>query len=214
MPRLSMPIPNSKIAGARIAILENECATLHAVQAELKTSTSWKVTAPLRRLSGALKALLAPGTEYPKFRKQTHGLRYWFAKQFHGAECRLSGASQGWWERRSNADPLVFPLTTTYELTSYCRRIVVSNAMLSKHHALTLSIGLARCCILPSCYLPTVMPYWRFWNAWSDDADSDFLPVTVQLFVAFLALAMLHDRFGSQDLPHWRHMLYYLAGFT
>ena len=46
---------------SRIAILENECATLHAVQAELKTSTSWKVTAPLRRLSGALKALLAPG---------------------------------------------------------------------------------------------------------------------------------------------------------
>ena len=46
---------------SRIAILENECATLHAVQADLKASTSWKVTVPLRRLSGALKALLAPG---------------------------------------------------------------------------------------------------------------------------------------------------------
>ena len=46
---------------SRIAILENECATLHVAQADLKASTSWKVTAPLRRLSGALKALLAPG---------------------------------------------------------------------------------------------------------------------------------------------------------
>ena len=46
---------------SRIAILENECATLHAVQADLKASTSWKVTAPLRRLSGVLRALLAPG---------------------------------------------------------------------------------------------------------------------------------------------------------
>lgn len=46
---------------SRIAILENEYATLHAAQADLKSSTSWKVTAPLRRLSGALKALLAPG---------------------------------------------------------------------------------------------------------------------------------------------------------
>lgn len=45
----------------RITALENECVILHATQAELKTSTSWKVTAPLRRLSGALKALLAPG---------------------------------------------------------------------------------------------------------------------------------------------------------
>lgn len=45
----------------RITALENECVILHATQAELKASTSWKVTAPLRRLSGALKALLAPG---------------------------------------------------------------------------------------------------------------------------------------------------------
>lgn len=44
----------------RITTLENECVILHATQAELKASTSWKVTAPLRRLSGALKALLAP----------------------------------------------------------------------------------------------------------------------------------------------------------
>ena len=45
----------------RITALENECVILHTTQAELKASTSWKVTAPLRRLSGALKALLAPG---------------------------------------------------------------------------------------------------------------------------------------------------------
>ena len=45
----------------RITALENECVILHATQADLKASTSWKVTAPLRRLSGALKALLAPG---------------------------------------------------------------------------------------------------------------------------------------------------------
>lgn len=45
----------------RITILENECVILHATQADLKASTSWKVTAPLRRFSGALKALLAPG---------------------------------------------------------------------------------------------------------------------------------------------------------
>lgn len=45
----------------RITALENECVILHATQADLKASTSWKVTAPLRRLSGALKAFLAPG---------------------------------------------------------------------------------------------------------------------------------------------------------
>ncbi len=46
---------------SQIAILENECTTLYAAQADLKASTSWKVTAPLRRVSGALKALLESG---------------------------------------------------------------------------------------------------------------------------------------------------------
>mgnify|MGYP001191717380 FL=1 len=43
---------------SRIAVLENECATLRATLAELRGSMSWKVTAPLRRFSGAAKALL------------------------------------------------------------------------------------------------------------------------------------------------------------
>jgi chromosome segregation ATPase len=46
---------------SQIAILENESATLYSAQADLKASTSWKVTAPLRRVSGALKALMASG---------------------------------------------------------------------------------------------------------------------------------------------------------
>ena len=46
---------------SQIAILENECATLRATLADLRGSTSWKVTAPLCRFSGAVKALRAPG---------------------------------------------------------------------------------------------------------------------------------------------------------
>jgi hypothetical protein len=42
-------------------VLENECAMLRATLADLRGSTSWKVTAPLRRFSGAVKALRIPG---------------------------------------------------------------------------------------------------------------------------------------------------------
>ena len=44
----------------QIAVLENEGATLRTTLADLRSSTSWKVTAPLRRFSGAMKALRAP----------------------------------------------------------------------------------------------------------------------------------------------------------
>lgn len=46
---------------SRIAVLENECATLRATLTDLRGSASWKVTAPLRRFSSAVKALRTPG---------------------------------------------------------------------------------------------------------------------------------------------------------
>ncbi len=45
---------------SRIAVLENECATMRATLTDLRASTSWKVTTPLRRFSGAVKTLLRP----------------------------------------------------------------------------------------------------------------------------------------------------------
>ena len=42
---------------SQISILENQCATLSATLADLQRSTSWKVTAPLRRVSQAVKGL-------------------------------------------------------------------------------------------------------------------------------------------------------------
>jgi septal ring factor EnvC (AmiA/AmiB activator) len=41
----------------RLALLENECATLRGNLTDLHGSTSWKVTAPLRKVSRMLRAL-------------------------------------------------------------------------------------------------------------------------------------------------------------
>jgi chromosome segregation ATPase len=46
---------------SQIAILENERTTLRATLADLRASASWKVMAPLRRISQTLKALRTPG---------------------------------------------------------------------------------------------------------------------------------------------------------
>ena len=44
----------------RIAELERQCAELQTILADLRTSTSWKLTAPLRRVSRSLNAWRAP----------------------------------------------------------------------------------------------------------------------------------------------------------
>jgi len=50
-----------EIGRNQMAVLENECVTLRGNLTDLRTSTSWKVTEPLRRFSSAVKALRAPG---------------------------------------------------------------------------------------------------------------------------------------------------------
>lgn len=45
---------------SRIAVLENESATLHATLADLWESTSWKMTRPLRWFGRVLKATRSP----------------------------------------------------------------------------------------------------------------------------------------------------------